>query len=141
MHKCQSLLSESLIKNHDKKNLAKVYRRRITLPASTVRFKSLKMVMVGLVGYVKLTLQSSMSPRTAFKVFPLWSYGSISEVRSSSSKTEFTAILTFVRSGVMPADWDTPNALMVMAKKTLKTSLKFVLPCETSFAPYQKARA
>lgn len=91
-----------------------------TFPACTVKFKSLKIGTLGLVGYVKLTCCSSTSPLTIFKVFPACTSGSILDSRSNKANTELTATLTLVKSGERPADWETPSALIVIAKKTCK---------------------
>jgi hypothetical protein len=113
----------------------------LTLPACTVKFKSLKMGNVGLRGYANPTWRSSTSPLTSLGVCPDFSSGSILDLVSMISKMELTALLTFVRSVDLLVDRETARALMVIAKNTLKTSPKVVLFSFTKIAPTQKAKA
>lgn len=80
--------------------------------------RSLKIRILGLVGYLKLICLSSISPFRFSKMVPDSSLGSMSDLLSKIANMEAVALLALLESGANVLDWDTATAAMFIAKKT-----------------------
>lgn len=85
-----------------------------------VRDRSLKISTSGLVGYLKLTCSSSISPVTVGSVMPSSLLESILGLLSRILNIEAAESLALAVSGAKAEVWETPIAESVKAKKTYK---------------------
>lgn len=95
---------------------------KFTFPLRIVKQRSLKICTSGLVGYLKLTCCSSISPFTVSSVIPESSLGSTFDFLSRIANMEAAAALALLESGANELDWEIPIAAVVRAKKTCQVA-------------------